>query len=400
VTIGKARPVHVVLWGGRYGSHAVGDQALLLAMTELLQQASRRISFTVLSHNPSYVQAYMSKESACSVRALNPVLNIPELNRTLAECDMLVIDGGVPLFDNLRQTLMLALMAGLARYYHTPYFLWSVSAYPLDAAWGKVFCKWLVMGASWVTCRDQYTRGLFESCGVKRDLSLVPDSSFCLSSAEESKALTVLTRAGWKKGRPLFALTPRALPLARARQGKAQFDPQANPDYELEVNCYAAALDWLWSHGYWPIFVPMNTEAGDDNRISARHIVKKAANGESALMIGEEIRPGVAPEIYRLCFGSFVSREDACIMSAVAACPSVMYTVEDRHTGVMELLGQDLFILRPAFTTPEKALDKLHQLVTQRETLRQQIIDRVAAIRKDAAAPAQLVNKLMRINQS
>ena len=31
------QPYHIVLWGGWYGSHNIGDQLLLLTITDLIQ---------------------------------------------------------------------------------------------------------------------------------------------------------------------------------------------------------------------------------------------------------------------------------------------------------------------------------------------------------------------------
>jgi polysaccharide pyruvyl transferase WcaK-like protein len=47
--------VHIVLWGAWYGSHNIGDQALLLSIVDLLGEALGDVRFTVMTDNPEHV---------------------------------------------------------------------------------------------------------------------------------------------------------------------------------------------------------------------------------------------------------------------------------------------------------------------------------------------------------
>jgi len=54
---------HIILWGGWYGSKNMGDQALLLAITNLLGFSYPDAQFTVLTANPSHVRLYAARDS-------------------------------------------------------------------------------------------------------------------------------------------------------------------------------------------------------------------------------------------------------------------------------------------------------------------------------------------------
>ena len=60
----------VVLWGAWYGSRNVGDQALLLTITSLLEKELGEVRFTVLTDDPVHVLEYTANESCCKVNAL------------------------------------------------------------------------------------------------------------------------------------------------------------------------------------------------------------------------------------------------------------------------------------------------------------------------------------------
>ena len=49
----NAKPTHIVLWGGWYGSHNIGDQLLLLTITALIQSEFENVTFTILTDSPN-----------------------------------------------------------------------------------------------------------------------------------------------------------------------------------------------------------------------------------------------------------------------------------------------------------------------------------------------------------
>ncbi|MBI5944775.1 MAG: polysaccharide pyruvyl transferase family protein [Chloroflexi bacterium] len=339
---------NIILWGGWYGSKNVGDQALLLAITDLLGSAHLDAQFTVLTANPNHVHLYTTRDSKFNIRALNTRREFPRVVRAFIETDLFVFGGGVPFFDHAPQVLAMFVLTMLARLSCTPYFLWSVSSQKVESKLAKKIFGWILKGADGVTYRDEFTRQLFLDCGLRvENMTVGGDSVILMESDSAESVLGLLARAGWTPGdRPLAALTPRVL---RPSDGEAEthYAPKTQEQFQKEIDTYSSVLDWLWEHGYQPIFVPMNTVPPDDDRHVARLIMSHARHGNHALMIDEEVYPRAAAAVYGQCQASLVSRVHGCIMSVKANCPVVMYAFDRKHIGLMQELGLSESIFYP-----------------------------------------------------
>jgi polysaccharide pyruvyl transferase WcaK-like protein len=159
--------------------------------------------------------------------------------------------------------------------------------------------------------------------------------------------LDILDRAGWQMGdRPLVALTPRTLRIADG-EAETHYTLKTQEQFQKEIDVYSAVLDWLWEHGYQPLFVPMNTVAPDDDRIASRIIMATARHGTFAMIVDEEIYPRAAAAIYERCEVSLVSRVHGSIMSFKSNCPVIMYAFDQKHIGIMQEMGLTDFIFHP-----------------------------------------------------
>jgi polysaccharide pyruvyl transferase WcaK-like protein len=385
----------IVLWGAWYGGRNVGDQVLLLTITDILNRMLGDVQFTVLTDNPEHVRNYTRQESNNRIDALHNRRQFPRLVRTLASCDLFIFGGGVPFFEERKHVLAMALLVGVARVVRTPYMLWTVSSQEVHDPFAKKVFRWVLDGAQAITYRDPHTRDLFMSCGTSKPMQLAADSGFWLEPAKPQKADELLQRAGLQDaGRPLVALTPRTL---RSKDGEAEthYNPKTQAQFEQEIRCFAAALDWLWEHGYQPLFVPMNTAAPDDDRIASRRVIDSAQHGKQALLIDEEIRPRVAPLIYGRCQASFVARVHGSITSMVSLCPVMMYAFAPKHAGIMASLGLEDYAMTESIAAPEKTIELLSALLANRERARQSMARRLEILRQDAQLPAELAIQIL-----
>lgn len=386
---------HIVLWGAWYGGRNVGDQVLLLTITDILSQTLGEVQFTVLTNDPDHVHHYTRQESSHAIQALHNRRQFPRLVRALTSCDLFIFGGGVPFFEERKHVLAMALLVGLARAARTPYMLWTVSSQEVHDPFAKKVFGWVLNGAQAITYRDPHTRDLFLSCGARRPMQLAADSGFWLEPDRPEKADELLQRAGLQTGyRPLVALTPRTL---RSKDGEAEthYNPKTQAQFELEIRCFSAALDWLWEHDYQPIFVPMNTAAPDDDRIAARRVMDSARHGQQALLVDEEIRPRLAPLVYGRCQASFVARVHGSITSMVALCPVMMYAFAPKHAGIMASLGLEDYAMAESIASPEKTVEILSALLGNREQLRQRMAGRLVTLRQEAELPARMATKII-----
>ena len=386
---------HIALWGGWYGSHNVGDQTLLLTITDILSRTLGDVRFTVFTNNPDHVHAYTQRESTCRIHPLHNRRQFPQVVKTLATCDLFMFGGAVPFYEERSHVLAMATLIGLCKIFHTPYMTWTVSSQVVTDRFAMRVFQWVLNGARVITYRDENTRMLFEACGVNKPMHLTVDSGFWLEPVEDKYAEESLQRYGIEEHtKPLIALTPRTL---RGRDGDAQthYNVKSPQQFEQEIDCFVAALDWSWEKGYQPVFVPMNTFAPDDDRIASRLVIERARYGEKALLIDDEIRPRVAPAIYRRCLFSFVARVHGSITSAIGNCPVMMYAFAPKHAGIMKSMGLERFTLLESEATPARTLEMVADLVENREQLRTSIQERLEILRQEALVPARFVTQIM-----
>lgn len=386
----------IILWGGWYGSNNVGDQSLLLAITDLLGSVYPDTRFIVLSANPAHVHSYTSRDSKFDICAINTRREFPHVVRAFMESDLFIFGGGVPFFDHAPQVLAMVVLTTLARFFHVPYFLWSVSSQRVDSELTKKTFGWVLRGACGVTSRDEFTRKLFLDCGLPADkMTIGGDSVILMHTDPADSVLDLLERTGWQMGnRPLVALTPRTL---RTADGEAETHYTLIKQNELqkEIDTYAAVLDWLWEHSYQPIFVPMNTVAPDDDRLASRMIMSKARHGNFALMIDEEINPRAAAAIYQHCRASLVSRVHAGIMSFKAKRPMVMYAFDQKHIGIMQEMGLSDTIFYPGKHNADFAVEIMAKILRNEEDTRFSLAGNMEISSEKSMLPFRQVLKIL-----
>ena len=389
-------PKKIILWGGWYGSRNVGDQALLLAITDLLGETYPDAHFTALTARPAHVCSYAARDSHLDIRAINTRLEFPRVVRAFTQSDLFIFGGAVPFFEYPPQVLAMAVLTALARLFRVPYFLWSVSSQRVTSRLAKRVFGWVLDGASGVTYRDEFTRRLFLDCGLPDErMSLGGDSALLMHTAPAESALDLLERAGWRMGdRPLVALTPRTL---RPADGEVEthYTPKTSQQYQQEIDVYAAVLDDLWEHGFQPLFVPMNTVAPDDDREAARCIMQKARHGAQALIVDGEIPPRLAAAVYAHCRASLVSRVHGSIMSFKANCPVMMYAFDQKHIGIMTEMGLAEFIFHPETDDAARASEMLLRLLSDPQSARADLVRRLEVAAQKSLHPLLLALELL-----
>jgi polysaccharide pyruvyl transferase WcaK-like protein len=385
----------IALWGAWYGSKNVGDQALLLTITDILGQELKDVRFIVFTDNPKHINNYTSRESEWDIHAIHNRYQFPELVWTMASSDLFIFGGGVPFYEERMHVFAMTLLVAMARFFRTPYMTWTVSSQIVRDPIAKRVFRWVLNGAQAITYRDEHTHELFKSCGVEKEMFLSGDSGSWLKPANPDAAGQIIARSGVRYSeKKLVALTPRTL---RGPNGDAHrhYNVKTPADFDLEVACFSAALDWLWEHGYQPILVPMNTVTPDDDRIAARRIIQESTYGSCALFVDQEIRPRVAPLIYQQCEASFVSRVHGSITSMIGNCPVMMYAFAPKHSGIMNSLGLSEYALLEAQASPERTVFLLSQLLAHHEEIRLRMNDRLVEIRQAALIPAKLAAEIL-----
>jgi len=383
---------NIILWGGWYGSRNVGDQLLLLSITDLIEDSLPGAhTYYVLTDDAAWVKGYTARESRCSFEAVQSKKELPRLISILKRGDLFVLGGGVPFFDQPRQVLVMSFLVFWLRFFRVPYMAWAVGSQEIRSWYAVLAYRYILKWMSLVTCRDLVTRDRFEKLTHRsKPIHLVSDSGFSLDY-DLTKGKEILRRNGWQdSGRSLAALTPRKL---RMPDGEAEthYRLQRRDDYLREVASFSAALDWLWEQGYQPVFVPMNTIEPDNDLQAAQDIIAHAKHGESALMVNEILRPREVPGIYANCDLSYVARVHGSITSFLANTPMMMFAFASKHQGIMEAMGMKEYALQSHDVSVEHTIQKLESLINNGDALRSSMAARLEILRKTSKLPADLM---------
>jgi polysaccharide pyruvyl transferase WcaK-like protein len=394
-----ASPYHVALWGAWYGSRNVGDQAILGTLPPILEAAvGEPVRFTVFTDDARWVAEYGPRESGCAVAALQNRRQLPRVLATLARCDLFVIGGGVPFYEQTYHLAVMATLVGTARLAGTPYMTWSVAAQEVRRRAAHRLFRWVLDGAAAVTCRDARSEAVLRASGTRRPIQRAADPVFRIAwgAAEEERAAEVLAAAGVAPGgRPPAALACRRLRSGH-RYAAEHYDRKAPRQVERTLACFGAALDRLWEAGLTPVFVPMNTVAPDDDREMARQVAARARHGRQARFVDAALRPAETAALLALCRVAVTSRLHAAVLAAVAGVPAAIHAIGPKLAGMAGELGLEEWMLEDAAATPEATAAAVGDLLARLPEVRPRLAERVVELRRDALLPGHLAAELLR----
>ena len=161
------------------------------------------------------------------------------------------------------------------------------------------------------------------------------------------------------------------------------------------VECFAAALDWMWQQGYQPMIVPMNTVEPDDDRVMGRLVMRAAEFGDHALLIDQAIHPCVVPGILRHCQFGLTSRLHASVLATVANCPMAIYAIGPKLHGIAETMGTQDWTIDEEQATPGDVVELLRSMVTNIESIRALLAQRLVELRNQALTPAHVARDIV-----
>jgi polysaccharide pyruvyl transferase WcaK-like protein len=386
----------IIVWGGWYGSHNVGDQILLLTIADILGKTlGGNVQFTVPTENPQNVAAYTRRYSKWDIRPLHNRRQFPEIVQAISSSDLFIFGGAVPFYEQPYHVTVMGLLVGIVRFFGIPYMTWSVSSQAIKSQYAKSMFKWVLTGAKALTYRDVHTRNLFAECAPNRPAFLAADPGFCLEPQYNENIWGLIHQTGTHaNSRPLVGLTPRTL-YGRNRDAETHYQVKTPEQSKIEVDFFTVALDWLWEHGFQPIFIPMNTFPPDDDRIAASQVIQSARSGEHALQIKEHIPPPLAPAVYRECAFSVVARVHGSITSFIGNCPPLMYAFDLKHLGIMESMHLLQYCISEDTATHQNAIELLNKLASDSVLIREGMRARLEELRQEALIPAKLAAQIL-----
>ncbi|MCK4456648.1 MAG: polysaccharide pyruvyl transferase family protein [Thermoplasmata archaeon] len=175
---------------GYYGVPNIGDEAILAGMLQKLRPAFPDASIKVSARDETYVRRMHDVETF-------PLDQMRSFVAVASKSDIILVGGGGLLFDTPFQVLPFWLgRIVAARSVGTPSVLYSVGVGPIEKRRSRRYLRLGLRYADAISVRDEYSAELLRKCGVKREVSILPDPALLLEPAAESRAKEILREEG------------------------------------------------------------------------------------------------------------------------------------------------------------------------------------------------------------
>ena len=189
---------------GNYGNNNNGDEAILAGIIEQLKAHYDLPAgnIVVFSNNPPQTSNRFGVTSAPlyykrSSATLTFIETIKKNSSLIRGLDLLIIGGGGILMDFYnREAQLFGSYGFMARWGKVPYIVYGCGAGPITSTVGKLFIRNLVSRATSASVRDPKSKQLLNKIGVRKDIQVIGDPSFALSSIQKKKSVDRIKNIG------------------------------------------------------------------------------------------------------------------------------------------------------------------------------------------------------------
>ncbi len=322
------------------------------ATTSLFKRITRRMSVILPSELIFLIQSY----------------------KRLKGFDLVIVGGSGQLVDNeggpLNHPYNHFKWSWLARLVGARFMFLSVGAGPLFTGLGKWFIKKSLLMASYRSFRDDYSKNLVESFGVKENNIVCPDQAFSIdvdvkTSERKNKKLVVGVA-------PIAYLDPRHWP---------EIDPAR---YRQYVEKMAAFTEWLIKTNHHVLF--FHTQVNGDDLVIPD--IKKILAEKSSINLDKDISEypiyWFTEAFDAIAQTDFVvaSRYHAIIFSYIMNRPSVGVSYDRKINNAMASVGQSDFVLDIRSFTVDELIEKFILLKSQSGEAKEKIQKKVGQFRE------------------
>lgn len=186
---------HKIVLCGHYGATNLGDEAIGLSIVQSLRKQHPQAKIVMLSYDPTRTTAFYNKYAPelnissvyllpLGIRSLLRGILKGELWRTLKEirtCDRFVLGGGGLFTDErLFAVFLWGIHAFFANHYKKTLHMIAQSVGPLKSRVGKWVTRKAFSKASFISVRDEESKKMLKSVGIKNEITVSTDAVFGL----------------------------------------------------------------------------------------------------------------------------------------------------------------------------------------------------------------------------
>ncbi len=355
-----------VVISGYYGFSNAGDEAMLYAILRALREVFPDVETTVISGKPEETARRFHTKAIPRFGGLS-------IGRSLLSCDLLISGGGSLLQDvtssrSLLYYLSIILAGILCR---KRVFLYGQGIGPLRRKWVCSLLGHVLSHVDAITVRDEKSRKLLESLGVRAPVYTTADSVFSLPRVPLDRGQEILRQAGISVGKKVIGISVR---------NWLDADRWAEP--------FGDYLDRLAEEDWTVLFIPMQWP--EDQQMAERLCRRK-------------------PEHFRFLEGTFSAPElmsiigsldllvgmrlHALIFAALMHVPFIGISYDPKIDNFLRAVGQEAIFPISAFDA-EKLYNKTEALLSGRTSFGSW--EAVEALRKKAEETVQILQDVVK----
>lgn len=325
---------------------------------------------------PSDEPASITKRIARRLSVILPseLVFLLQSYRKLKGYDLVIVGGSGQLVDNeggaLNHPYNHFKWSVLARMVGARFMFLSVGAGPLFTNLGKWFIKRSLLMAHYRSFRDDYSKKLVESFGVKENNIVCPDQAFSIDVDVKEQIR--------KDARPVVGVAPIAYLDPRHWP---EIDPVRYRDYVAKM---ASFVEWLVKSGHHVLF--FHTQVNGDDLVipDIRKVLAERATVDLEKDISEHPVKWFTDAFEAIAQTDYVvaSRFHAVIFSYVMNRPSVGISYDRKINNAMASVGQAEFALDIRTFTVEDVIERFIALKNQSASAKENIRAKVGQFRQ------------------
>lgn len=367
----------VCMTGTWLSSSNVGDHAIFGGVRDSLGKFAN-VYIRYLTAAPDRVRALYGVEAYAPRRSPLAVL------RAVASSDMLLFTGGTPFYDHIPHMVYLSALTAVAKCFRVPVIPFAISLRGISRGLPLRFVKFICCTAAFLGAREERTLEKFrEYARGKVPAELLPDAATQLVPVGPDEAEGLLEREGLDPAKPILGICPRTFSSDRAFQihhYNKVFAEEVLANYRTAFAQLAryAATDL----GFQLAFLPMNTQAPDDDRVVAEQIVAEIENDAAAERV-HVVRTQLGPREMKGVLGRLTAvigvRFHSLVLSSSMETPLIAVGYASKNRSIMEYIGLGEYHTDIEHVSFDFLRERLARLLDERVA----ITDRLAVRRRE-----------------
>lgn len=378
----------ICITGAWYSSRNVGDQAILITISDLIKKFIPDAKFAVFTSNPEFIIREYGFES------ISPKRQPLRMLLTLARSDLLIIGGGTPFYDDLIHMLYFSFLVVAAKVFKTRTMVYAVSSRHLETRAGKFLTKFILNNADFVTIREHESLLRMRSLGLKKELHLTPDPAITLTPVEDNVLEKILDREGLGRlKKPVIGICLRNF-ITKGKFRVHHYKQFDDNNVENFKNVLAQIADHLTTVGS-VVFIPMHTIEPDDDRVIAQEVINRMKNGSKVRKIDQQYRPQELIGLLSSLDLVVSARLHSLVLGSAVHVPVVGIGYGHKTKGFMDCIGQGSYYFDLESLNVPDLLLSVKDALSKKALIREDLEQRVNKLQELALNNAEIAVKLI-----